>query len=107
MRLYANLEDVGSEYITMAPTKLSLEPFNDCYYIDLPESGIIEDIVAFEGDRRSIWKPYNGINRIYCYYNYSKKEIDWDGEKDDSVEGDWCQEYKNGVPIGDPYFEEY
>lgn len=107
MRLYANLDDVGSEYFTIAPTQLSLEPFNGCHYIDLPESGITENIIMFEGDRHTIWKPYNGINRIYCYYNYSKKEIDWDGEMDDSVEGDWCQEYKNGVPIGEPYFEEY
>lgn len=111
MRIYAILEDVGSEYSTVAPIKISLNPFDeDCYFLDLEEKQTYETVL-FEGGEESDWKPYNGINRIYTWYNpktneYSSDEDFWD-EEDDLIEGEMCQKYENGIPIGKPYFEEY
>lgn len=107
MRLYADLTDVGSEYYTLAPTKLSLQPFEGCYFVDIPTNGILENVVYSEGDDKTIWTLYNGINRVQCYYSLSRKEIDHNEEWEDSIEGDMCQEFVNGTPIGEPYFESY
>lgn len=128
MRIYAILEDVGSEYYTIAPVKISLTPFNgDCYFIDL-EEGQTYETISVECDE-SDWRPYNGVVNLGTYFcnpdtgeyinsrivvwSFDKIELE-NGEiinpkdpKYDNWESDWqlFQKYENGLPIGKPYFE--
>lgn len=106
MRLYAKLTDVGTEYCTLAPTIISLKPFKGCYFIDIPEKSKLKNVVTYEGES-TIWKKYDGIHKISCFYNERLKEIDYNEEYEDSVEGVLCQKYENGVPIGESYFKPY
>lgn len=111
MRIYAILENVGSEYYTEAPVKISLTPFNEeCSFLDL-EEGQTYETVWDEGGEESDWRPYNSIHRIHTWYNPKTNEYDsdesvWD-EEDALIEGEMCQKYENGIPVGKPYFEEY
>lgn len=110
MRIYAILEDIGSEYYTLAPVKISLTPFNeDCSFIDI-EEGQVCKTTLYEGDESSDWKPYNGIHRTLTWYNFETKEFSldetiWD-ENANFQQGEKCQKYENGIPVGEPYFEE-
>lgn len=113
VRIYAVLEDVGSEYETLAPTQISLKPFDDdCYYLDLEENKSY-DTVIYEGGWDNIdWKPFNVIYQEYMYFDKHNNKFlyeddlteDWDDKE--ILEGCRCQQYKNGKPIGEPYFEE-
>lgn len=111
MRIYAILENVGSEYYTEAPVKISLTPFDeDCSFLDL-EEGQTYETVLFEGGEESDWRPYKGVHRKYSWYNpetneFSTDETIW-GEDANIQEGDICQKYENGIPVGESYFEEY
>ena len=110
MRIYAILEDVGSEYYTLAPVKISLTPFSEeCSFIDIEEGQVCETIL-YEGGEDSDWRPYNGIHRTLTWYNSETKEFSldetiWD-ENADFQQGEKCQKYENGIPVGEPYFEE-
>lgn len=131
IRLFAVLEDVGSEYETFAPTRLSLTPFEgDCYFLDL-EDGKSYDVVEYEGDYEpSCWKPYNGEHTLgeylfnpetqeyinspvvgcswgdECIYTLKDGREISDENLDENFEAEWmlCQEYKDGLPVGKPYF---
>lgn len=129
MRLYAILGDVGSEYETIAPTKISLTPFEGaCDFIDLEENKTYETISYEVMDEASPWRPYNGVISTgdYCKhkdsgeligpimgYTYSGRgctiHLENDFEmllNDNHVIGYMYQKYENGEPIGEPYFVE-
>lgn len=60
MRIYAEIEDIGTEYCSLVPTKISLDPIKgrNCYYIDL-EPGKEYYSCRFEGAEEEFdWKPY-------------------------------------------------
>ena len=116
MRIYAILEDVGSEYETLAPIKISLTPFTkDCYFLDLNDDIKEYKTVSHEGEGCD-WRPFNGIYREYCWYDpvtklFGEEDsyyfLDDEGYcRDRVLEGSKCQKYKDGFPIGEPYFEE-
>lgn len=55
VRIYAILEDVGSEYETIVPTKISLKPLGeDCYFIDMEDSECYNTDMDY-----NMWIPYN------------------------------------------------
>ena len=58
MRIFAQFEDVGTEYFCLAPTKISLTPFEeDCFYIDI-EPDKIYNSCQLEGEEEKFdWKP--------------------------------------------------
>jgi len=130
MRIYAVLEDVGSEYYTLAPTKISLNPFDDdCYFIDLEDSKQYNTIIDETSEGYENWKPYNvefALGEYFCnpstgeYIN--SKVISWsfdeikleNGEiintedpKYEDWECEWIlyQQYEKGLPVGKPYFK--
>ena len=128
VRIFAQLEDVGSEYYTYAPVRISATPFiGDCVYLDL-EGIEIYNTVNFEGDKTSSWKPYNGIYPIGEYVKNVKTGeilgpvvgwttsgkgtiVDLEDATEikitkDLITGVLYQKYENGQPIGEPYFEE-
>lgn len=130
MRLYAILEDVGSEYETLAPITISLTPFdNECYFIDLEGSNRYNTIIDEDSEDCGNWNPYNAevaLGNYACNPNtgeYINSEIiSWscyeveleNGEIikfNDPKYKDWdyeyvlFQQYKNGLPVGEPYFK--
>lgn len=61
MRIFAKFEDVGSEYETLAPVKISAAPFDgECYYLDLEGGKIYYSIKEEGGKEAEGWKIYNG-----------------------------------------------
>lgn len=58
MRVFAQFEDVGTEYFCLAPVKISLTPFEeDCFYIDI-EPNKVYNSCQFEGQEENFdWKP--------------------------------------------------
>lgn len=130
MRIYAVLEDVGSEYYTLAPAKISLNPFDDdCYFIDLEDSKQYNTIIDETSEGYENWKPYNvevSLGEYFCnpntgeYINsrvvsWSFGEIDLENGETINIEDpkyeDWeCewilyQQYEKGLPVGKPYFK--
>lgn len=128
VRIFAQLEDVGSEYYTYAPVRISATPFiGDCMYLDL-EGIEVYNTVDFEGENASSWKPYNGIYTIGEYVKNVKTGemlgpvVGWtmsgkgttvdleDGTEikitNDLKTGMLYQKYENGQPTDKPYFEE-
>lgn len=113
VRIYATLEDVGSEYETLAPTQISLKPFDiDCYYLDLEEN-LYYDTVIYEGGWDDIkWKPFNVIYQEHMFFDKHNNKFlypeDYSDDWEDKgiLEGYRYQKYENGKPIGEPYFEE-
>ena len=133
MRIYAILEDVGSEYYTLAPTKISLTPFDDnCYFIDLEDSKQYDTIIIEGSKDYGNWKPYNTeivLGEYFCnpstgeyinsrVVNWSMHEIteielengeiiNCDDPKYEDWECDWYlfQKYEKGLPAGKPYFK--
>lgn len=59
MKIFAQFEDVGSEYFCLAPVKISLTPFKeDCFYIDI-EPNKVYNSCQFEGAEENFdWKPF-------------------------------------------------
>lgn len=58
MKIFAQFEDVGTEYFCLAPVKISLTPFKeDCFYIDI-EPNKVYDSCQFEGEEKFDWKPF-------------------------------------------------
>ena len=116
MRLFAVLEDVGTEYETLAPTKISLMPFEEnCWYMDIEEYFEYETIKYEDTDETS-WIPYNTIVMTYGFYDpklkffdeYEDNPIFLDSEgylRLDVVETTKHQKYEKGLPIGEPYFD--
>lgn len=118
VRLYYSLDYdyEGNEIIS----KISLTPIKkDCRIVDLVENEIIDvdDLTTdpFSGNIMS--KPYNG--KAYINWGYYDPEThifgdseteefyDENGEMYDRIyECRKYQNYKNGEPIGEPYFEE-
>lgn len=119
MRIYAILEDVGSEYETLVPVKISLKPFNDnCYFIDLENDEQYDITIDKDNSSYGIWAPYNTTTLEHVWYDTIAKYFDTDEEnplfldeegyhRDEVVEATKYQKYENGLPIGEPYFEEY
>lgn len=117
VRIYAILEDVGSEYETLAPVKISLKPFDDnCYFVDLEDSEQYDITIEECSSDYGVWMPYNTITRTWGYYDTRIKYFDidednpifFDGEglyKDGVVETTKCQKYEKGLPVGDPYYD--
>lgn len=130
MRIYAILEDVGSEYYTFAPVKISLNPFdNNCYFIDLEDSRQYDTIISEGCKDYGNWKPYNvefALGEYFCnpstgeYIN--SKIISWSFDEIELENGeiinledpkytDWeCewilfQRYEKGLPVDKPYFK--
>ena len=130
MRLYAILEDVGSEYETLAPVTISLTPFdNECYFIDLEGLNRYNTIIDEGNEDYGNWKPYNAevaLGNYFCNSNTGEfiysKIISWSSfeielengeviQHNDPKYKDWddnyilFQQYKNGLPVGEPYFK--
>ena len=130
MRIYAILEDVGSEYETLAPITISLNPFDDnCYFIDLEDSKQYDTIINEGYEDYGNWKPYNvefALGEYFCnpsteeYIN--SKIISWSFDEIELENGeiinledpkykDWeCgwilfQRYEKGLPVDKPYFK--
>jgi hypothetical protein len=130
MRIYTVLEDVGSEYYTLAPAKISLNPFDDdCYFIDLEDSKQYNTIIDETSEGYENWKPYNVevvLGEYFCnpstgeYIN--SRVVSWSFDKiklengetiniEDPKYEDWeCewvlyQQYEKGLPVGKPYFK--
>lgn len=131
MKVYAILEDVGSEYETLAPVEISMTPFKEnCYFVDLVENQTYVTIITENQEDFGIWEPYNcekPIGEYFCnpttgeYIN--SKIIDWDFDGEIELENgeiinftdpkyvDWelewilFQKYENGLPVGKPYFK--
>lgn len=116
MRLFAILEDVGSEYETIAPTKISLKPFKEhCWYVDIEEEFYYETIKREDEDKTS-WSPYNAIVMTHGFYNPKLDYFDEDeygpifrdekgNIRDEVIEITRYQKYEEGLPIGEPYFD--
>lgn len=116
MRLFAVLEDVGSEYETIAPTKISLTPFEKgCWYMDIEEYFEYETIKHEDLDETS-WVPYNTITMTHGFYDPKLDYFDEDecnpifldkeeNFRDEVIETTRYQKYKEGLPIGEPYFD--
>lgn len=117
VRIYAVLEDVGSDYQVLSPTMISLKPFDDnCYFLDLEDSeqyGIW--VNEFQLDCKP-WAPYNAITQEYGWYDTNIEYFDDDEDnpilldeegyrKNGVVEATKCQKYEKGLPVGDPYYE--
>ena len=130
MRIYAILEDVGSEYETLAPIIISLVPFNeDCYFIELEGSEQYDTIINEGSEDYGNWKPYNvefALGEYFCNPNtgeyINSKVVSWsfdeielengeiinpDDPKYENWECEWIlfQRYENGLPVGKPYFK--
>lgn len=116
MRLFAVLEDVGTEYETLAPTKISLMPFEeDCWYMDIEEYFEYETIKYEDLDETS-WMPYNTIVMTCGFYDPKLNYFDEDeynpifldkeeNVRDEVIETNRYQKYEKGLPIGEPYFD--
>lgn len=116
MRLFAVLEDVGTEYETLAPTKISLIPFEeDCWYMDMEECFEYETIKYEDLDETS-WIPYNTIVMTHGFYDPKLNYFDEDeynpifldeeeNVRDEVIETNKYQKYREGLPIGEPYFD--
>ena len=130
MRIYAILEDVGSEYETLAPITISLNPFdNNCYFIDLEDSKQYDTIISEGDEDYGNWKPYNvefTLGEYFCNPNteeyINSKIISWSFDEIELENGeiinledpkytDWeCewilfQRYEKGLPVDKPYFK--
>lgn len=117
VRIYAVLKDVGSEYETLAPIKISLKPFEDnCYFVDLEDSEQYDITIDEYSPDYGVWMPYNTIALEHGYYDTNIKYFDTDEEnpvfldkegyvKDEVVDATKCQKYEKGLPVGDPYYE--
>jgi translation elongation factor P/translation initiation factor 5A len=117
VRIYAVLEDVGSEYETLAPVKISLKPFdNNCYFVDLEDSEQYDITIDEYSSDYGVWMPYNTIIRENGRYDLITKYFDTDEEnpifldkegytKDEVVYATKCQKYEKGLPVGDPYYD--
>lgn len=116
MRLFAVLKDVGTEYETLAPTKISLIPFEeDCWYMDMEECFEYETIKYEDLDETS-WIPYNTIVMTHGFYDPKLNYFDEDdynpifldeeeNVRDEVIETNKYQKYREGLPIGEPYFD--
>ena len=115
MRLYAQIEDVGTEYYCLAPLKMSLNPFKSkCYYIDI-ESKKSYRTSYLEGDKNFDWKPFNCKVTEWTFYDPvtkifgdedTKEFLDDEGYMLDRIqEGRRILEYKEGLLIKE-YFKE-
>lgn len=109
MKLYAKirieLDDYEEEY-RMFVTHLSITPFEtECYYIDLKENDVISTEDYYWKDFK--WLPYTVHHQISCCIDKDGNYLDRDEYQDDFyIWGFKWQEYKDGEPVGDPYFEE-
>lgn len=108
VRLYysTNEDWDGNEFVS----KISLFPTDDCYYVDLNDS----ETWNLDTEEKL---PYTGIFRLeHGFYDPKTKMF---GDEDTSslynkngvmydrvYEANKYQVYKNGQPIGEPYFEE-
>lgn len=128
MRIFARLEDTGINETNIEPVCISLKPFEgECYFIDVTDKPINIDIFD---DYYGNWNVYTGLKYLGNYFrnentgeyidspivtfNNGKMTFEneitidsWDDKYDDWREYKCYQEYKNGEPIGKPYFEEY
>lgn len=58
MRIFAQIEDVGTEYVCLVPLKISLTPFKkDCFYIDI-EPNKVYNSCHLEEEEKFDWKPF-------------------------------------------------
>jgi hypothetical protein len=128
VRIFAQLEDVGSEYETLAPVSISLTPFKEnCVCLDLEDDKIYNTVMYEAGEEDTYWKPYNIVHFLGEYVKNIKTGellgpiVGWcmsgkgtivdleDGTEikitNDLITGMLYQKYENGQPIGEPYFE--
>ena len=107
MKIFAILEDIDG---IIVPTAISLTPFKKlCYYIDLDKNNKYSTI-GEEGEYAD-WKIWNGTFKEYTWYDPITKTF---GDEDTfgysrlekCIDGYKYQKYKNGLPIGEPYFIE-
>lgn len=109
MRIYAQLENVGSSYEIIVPTKLSLTPLeNDCYYIDLLIGEV--DITVKSSENMGDWIPYNTIIEEDFFFNCETNDLikddhEMDPPGDMYIEGYICKEYKEGI-LTKTYFKD-
>lgn len=117
VRIFAVLNDIGSEYEAVAPIKISLKPFKkNCYYMDLEDGKQYKTVYEEDDTKNHNWKPWSGVFKEYSWYDPVTKRfgdedseyfLDEDGYSIDGIlEGDKCQKYEKGVPVGEPYFEQ-
>ncbi len=113
MRAYAILEKVEDELVDV--WEISKEPLellpSDGYDVYIGYSDLDW---PFEVNRSENWKYWEGTKRIHGYMNLATNEFKDDMEVEDEFDWDlpdgWdeyikCQDYKNGEPVGEIYYE--
>lgn len=107
VRLYysTDVDWDGNEFVS----KISLFPTDDCYYIDLNDSETwnldSEEKLPYTGTFRLEFGFYDPETKVFGD-NDTELLYDEDGIMYDRVcEANKFQTYKNGQPIGEPYFE--
>lgn len=129
VRIFAQLEDVGSEYETLAPVSISLTPFKEnCVCLDLEDDKIYNTVMYEAGEEDTYWKPYNIAHFLGEYVKNIKTGellgpiVGWcvgkgkytcsfkDGVEititNDLREYEVYQKYENGKPIGELILKE-
>lgn len=110
IRIYIKFKKEYLDGIICAITEVSLTPFKgECYYVDL-EDNKVYDISLMCGDYDCDLKVYNGTFEKYGWWDsknnrFIEDEDELIDEDDPYTEGCWCQKYKEGKPVGEPYFD--
>ena len=114
MKIYAQMGNVGSEYVTLAPTRICLYPFHErCYVLNVEDRNIYNTVMDVEEDVWD-WKPYNTTISEGAFYDIrTGKYVDIDNEENTEIrdeEGDlldcikegWHNyEYQDGVLVNE------